>query len=91
MVQQILDYIVLISFCPKEFFEIHGTHLIISLISYTVRLDFLVVHSEHGSTADDIESSILLEELQRCGNIGKVRDFIEEDQRFSRNESHRRI
>ena len=59
-------------------------HLVILLISDAVRLNLPIVDAHQRTGADDIISSVQLEELQGSGAIGARLQFIEEKEGIAR-------
>ena len=87
MLVQVVDMFFSITFCPQEFLKIKGMHCIISLVAHTIGSDVLVIQTHHRTRADDIISSILAEKLEAGGAVGKLLQFIEENERITRHET----
>ena len=76
-----VDLPVLVATGPQELFEIHGAHGVVGFVTHAVALDAVVVYSQHGPAAYDVEASVLLEELERRGYFGTLLHLVEENER----------
>ena len=47
VVQHISNEVFPVSFCPEEFFKVHGCHLPVYFITYAVAFNLLVIESQH--------------------------------------------
>ena len=63
MHKHVVHKIFLISFCPKEFFEIHGQHFVIVFITYAIAFNSFIANPKQRATADNVKSSIFLKKL----------------------------
>ena len=91
MLQHIFDEALVIALGPQEFLEVQREHFIISLIAYTVALNFPIIDAQHGAAADHIESAIDFEEFQCCGNLRELLQFIKKYQCFTFNKPFGRV
>ena len=91
MRQHIVDKGIIVAAGPQKFLKIQREHFVIGLVTDTVALNFAVVNAEHGTAANDVEPAVDLEEFERGRNVGKLLQFIEENQGFALNKPLRRV
>ena len=89
--QHIVNKGIIVAASPQKFLKIQREHLVIGLVADTVALNLAVVNAEHGTAANDVEPAVDLEEFERGRNVGKLLQFIEENQGFALNKPLRRI
>ena len=89
--QHIVNKGIIVAASPQKCLKIQREHLVIGLVADTVALNLAVVNAEHGTAANDVEPAVNLEEFERGRNVGKLLQFIEENQGFALNKPLRRI
>ena len=89
--QDLIDQTVIVSFCPKVLFKVQPMHLVVRFGTHCVAFDPLVIDTKHRTAADDIETTVAMEKLQRRSDVRKFLDLIEDKHRFSGNKLFRRV